>query len=103
VPVDVENTGAKAVRINGVNAIAVLEVRNSSGTVVFFGRSATFTLPAGTTILDVGERISDAPVWSGESMGPATTTPPPGTYRLRAAVPVGSKGNYVWSDPLEVP
>ena len=102
VPVEIENTGAKAVRINGGDAIAFLEVRNSSGAVVFFGRSGTFTLPAGTTILDVGERVSDAPVWSGELMGPATTTPQPGTYQIRAAVPVGSKGNYVLSNPLEV-
>ena len=101
VPVEVENTGGKAVRINS-GTIAFLEVRNSSGTVVFFGRSGTFTLSAGMTTLDVGERVSDAPVWTGELMGPATVTPQPGIYRIRAAVPIGSKGNYVLSDPLDV-
>ena len=102
VSVEVENTGAKAVRINGGNVIAFLEVRNSSGTVVFFGRSGSFTLPALTTTLDVGERVSDAPVWSGELMGPSTVTPQAGAYRIRAAVPVGSKGKYVLSEPLDI-
>jgi hypothetical protein len=101
VPVEIENTGSKAVRINS-GTVAFLEVRNSSGTVVFFGRSGTFTLPAGSTFLDVGERVSDTPMWSGELMGPTTVTPQPGAYRIRAAVPVGSKGKYVLSDALDV-
>jgi hypothetical protein len=81
--------------------VAFLEVRNSSGTVVFFGRSGTFDVTT-TTILDVGERVSDAPVWSGELMGPSSVTPQPGTYTIRAAVPIGSKGSYALSEPLEV-
>ena len=101
VPVEVENTGAKAVRINGGDAVAFLEVRNSSGTVVFFGRSGTFDVTT-TTILDVGERVSDTPVWSGELMGPSSLTSQPGTYTIRAAVPIGSKGSYALSEPLEV-
>ena len=101
VPVEVENTGSKAVQINGGDAIAFLEVRNASGTIVFFGRSGTFSAPS-TTILDVGERVSDAPAWTGELMGPATVTAQPGAYRIRVAVPVGSKGKYVLSEPLDV-
>ena len=54
-----------------------------------------------TTILDVGDRISDTPVWSGELIG-RSTTPQPGTYRVRAAVPVGSKGKYAMSEPLDI-
>jgi hypothetical protein len=102
VPVEIENTGAKAVRINGGNTIAFLEVRNSSGTIVFFGRSGIFTLSSTTTTLDVGERASDAPVWSGELIGPDSFTPQPGRYRIRAAVAVGSNAKYILSDPLDV-
>jgi hypothetical protein len=101
VVVDVENTGSRAVSINGGDAIAFLEVRNSAGTVVFFGRSGPFD-PTTRTTLDVGERVSDTPVWSGEPVGRNVSTAQPGTYRVRAFVPVGSRGNYVFSDPLEV-
>ena len=101
VSVEIENTGAKAVSINGGDAIAFLEVVNPAGTVVFFGRSGTFD-PTTRTILDVGERVSDTPVWAGESMGPSFSTTQAGTYRVRAFVPVGARGNSVFSEPLEV-
>ena len=101
VSVEVENTGSKAVSINSAPAIAFLQVRNAAGTVIFFGRSGAFDVKP-RTILDIGERVSDDPVWSGELMGPADVSPRPGTYQIRAAVPIGSKGSYVLSDPLEI-
>ena len=103
VPVEIENTGEGLVRIPGGSIVAFLEVRNAAERVVFFGRSGTFVMPAsGTRFLEPGERVTDKPVWSGQVLGPPDVTADPGTYRLRAAVAVGDKADYVLSDPVDV-
>ena len=102
VAVEIENTGEGALRIPG-GLFAFLEVRNAGGKVVFFGRSGTFlaVLPP-PRILERGERVTDAPIWGGVVVGPANVTPEPGKYRVRAAVTVLGKGDYVFSAPLDV-
>ena len=102
VPVEVENTGDAAVRING-SLPAFLEVRNAAGKVVFFGRSGTFAMVAyPPRILEPGERVADTPLWGGVVVGPSNITAEPGRYRIRAAVLVGGRRDYVFSAPLDI-
>jgi len=102
VAVEIENTGEGAVRIPG-GLPAFLEVRNSAGKVVFFGRGGTFAMVGYPPhILEQGERVTDAPLWGGVVVGPSTVTAEPGSYRVRAAVLLVGNGDYVFSAPLDV-
>ena len=103
VPVEIENTGARAVQIPG-SLYSFLEVRDAAGKVVFFGRSGIFTMVAyPPRTLEPGERVNDVPFWGGVVIGPAQSVAAPGTYRLRAAVhPRGKNAHYVFSAPLDV-
>ncbi len=102
VAVEIENTGEGALRIPG-GFPAFLEVRNSAGKVVFFGRSGTFAMVGyPPRILEHGERVVDPPLWGSVVTGPSTVTAEPGSYRVRAAVMLVGKGDYVFSAPLDV-
>jgi len=102
VPVEVENTGDRPVRVSG-NFASMLEVRNAAGKVVFFGRSGVFAAVAyPPRVLEPGELINDRPLWGLVVIGPASPVAEPGTYHVRAAVRVLAARGYTFSSPLEV-
>ena len=104
VDVTVTNETTRPAELPG-GPFAFLEVRDASGRVVAFGRYELMqAIARRPRRLEPGETAADRAPWAGELAG-STTRAAPGTYRVRAAVPVqglGGSSGYQFSPPITV-
>ena len=106
VKVTVANASSDTVWVPG-GFLASLEIRDAAGRIVAFGRFQLLTLAARPPRpLAPSESVVDRAPWAGElNVAPVQgTQAAPGTYRIRAAVPLlGRGGNaYAYSAPITV-
>jgi hypothetical protein len=103
VDVTVANETSRPIEVFG-GPTAFLEVRDAAGRVVAFGRFEIVSLVGRLPLrLDPGETVVDRAPWAGELAG-STTRAAPGSYQIRAAVPLLVVRRYalVYSAPVSV-
>jgi hypothetical protein len=102
VTVTATNITSTTVSVPGGPPLALLEVRDATGRVVEFGnRQPVDLIMYAPRTLAPGESATDQIFWAGE-VSSASGRATPGTYQLRAAVPVlgPDRQAYVFSAPL---
>ena len=107
---EVRNEGAAAARVPVPSTM--LEVRDASNRVVFFGRSGTFAaIGYPPRIVGPGDVVTESPMWATHVVGLTGGDAPAGTYRVRVAVLLLRRSDYVidaasvryvFSEPIEV-